>query len=102
MCRNSCPGRSGPKRLGSGHCGAGAAAAASAAAAATTTLAAAAAGAAGAAAATAYIGLHLEIVTGNRQAAVAGAATATSLPGSPGCPGPFNISLLGFPVISVA
>ena len=46
--------------------------------------------------------MHLAIVTGNRQAAVAGAAEATGLPGSPGCPGPFNIALLGFPVISVA
>ena len=97
MCRNSCPGRSGPKRLGSGHCGAGAAAAATLAAA-----AAAAAGVAGAAAATADIGMHLAIVTGNCQAAVAVAGAATALPGRPGCPGPFNIALLGFPVISVA
>ena len=71
-------------------------------AAATATLAAAAAGAAGAAAATADIGMHLAIVTGNCQVAVAVAGAATALPGRPGCPGPFNIALLGFPVISVA
>ena len=48
-------------------------------------------------AAEADIDMQLAIVARNHQVAAAGAAAATALPERPGCPGPFNLALLGSP-----